>query len=166
MAAAAVRRPRSRTTKGRHLGAGPVRFLVALATYSRKNPVQWRDLDLPAETAPQRPPRQHQQRLTPAQVEELAALRRSGSEINDLARHFGIHRSTVMNHLNRAAVPQRRRQGRTLNADQIKAAGRLYASGLSLIEVGERFNVDKRYLRRVLPEAGFTLRPPGRRPTA
>lgn len=137
-------------------------LLVALAGYARQNPVQWRDLDLPAEAAPQRATRQHQQRLAPAEVEELAALRRAGAEINDLAERFGVHRSTVMSHLSRAAVPQRRRQGRTLTPEQIQSAGRLYASGLSLVEVGERFNVDKRYLRRVLPEAGFTLRPPGR----
>ena len=137
-------------------------LLVALATHARKNPVQWRDLDPPAEAAPQRPPRQHQQRLTPTQVEELAALRQAGAEINELAERFGVHRSTVMSHLNRASVPQRRRQGRTLTPDQVQSAGRLYASGVSLVEVGERFNVDRRYLRNALPAAGFVLRPPGR----
>jgi hypothetical protein len=37
------------------------------------------------------------------------------------------------------------------------------ASGVSVVVVAERFGVDRRYLRRALPEAGFRLRPPGRR---
>lgn len=107
-------------------------------------------------------PTKHQRRLLPSEVEELIAARVAGAEINDLASRFGIHRATVINHLNQSNTPKRRRQGRTLTPDQLQRAGQAYASGLSLIEVGEQFDVDKRYLRRALPKAGFTIRPPGR----
>ncbi len=100
--------------------------------------------------------------LSPEQVDALVAAREAGAEINHLAAEFGVHRATVINHLNRAGVPGRKRQGRTLSPDQVRAAGELYASGVSLIEVGERFDVDRRYLRKVLPVAGFELRSPGR----
>lgn len=104
--------------------------------------------------------RQH--RLGPDQIAELVQVRKDGAEINDLATRFGIHRATVINHLNQAGVEHRRRQGRSLSPDLIQAAGELYASGTNLIEVGERFNVDRRYLRKALPEAGIPLRRPGR----
>lgn len=100
--------------------------------------------------------------LTKEQVARLVAAREVGAEINQLATEFGVHRATVINHLHRAGVPGRKRQGRTLGPDQVRAAGELYASGVSLIEVGEQFDVDRRHLRKVLPENGFELRPPGR----
>lgn len=108
-------------------------------------------------------PRRRLRRLADERVAQLAAEREAGAEINDLAERYGIDRSTVIAHLHREGVPGRRRQGRSLSPDRVRAAGELYASGVSLIEVGAAFDVDRRYLRRVLPEAGFLLRPPGRR---
>lgn len=107
-------------------------------------------------------PRRRLRRLSEDQVIQLALNREAGAEIKELAERYGIDRSTVITHLHRAGVPGRRRQGRTLSADQVQAAGRLYASGVNLIEVGEAFDVDRRYLRKTLPAAGFALRPPGR----
>lgn len=103
-------------------------------------------------------------RLTEVQVRELAEAREAGMEINDLAERFGIDRSTVITHLRRAGVPGRKRQGRSLDPCGLLAAGELYAQGASLVEVGVAFDVDRRYLRKVLPEAGFALRPAGRQP--
>jgi transposase len=88
-------------------------------------------------------------------------LRQDGWEIDALAERFGIGRNTVMDHLKRAGVPGRRWQGRTLNADQLEQAGQLYETGQNLIAVAEQFGVDRRYLRRGLPDAGFTLRRAG-----
>lgn len=116
----------------------------------------------PRQDAADRPQIRVLRRLNEEEINELVAARRAGEQINHLARQFGIHRATVITHLERAGVPGRRWPGRTLAPEQIKAAGRLYNSGLSLVAVGERFDVDKRYLSRALPEAGFRLRPPGR----
>lgn len=110
-------------------------------------------------------PRRRLRRLPDEQVAQLAAERETGAEIKDLAERYRIDRSTVIAHLHRAGVPGRRRQGRSLSPDQVQAAGELYASGVNLLDVAAQFDVDRRYLRRVLPEAGFVLRPPGRQPS-
>jgi hypothetical protein len=112
--------------------------------------------------APAASPVRRQRRLDREQVAQMAAERRAGAEIDDLAESFGVHRATVINHLHRAGVEGHRYTGRTLSPVQIHDAGELYGSGLSLVEVGAEFDVDRRYLRRVLPAAGFRLRPAGR----
>jgi hypothetical protein len=105
-------------------------------------------------------------RLTEAEVVELVALRQSGEQIAVLAKRFGIGRNTVMAHLKRRDVPTRRWHGRTLGAEQLHEAGRLYESGVNLITVAEQFGVDRRYLRQALPEAGFVIRPGGQQKRA
>ena len=99
--------------------------------------------------------------LTPEHLDQLVAARLAGAQINELARQFNQHRATIIKHLNDAGVPHRARRGRELSPERLEAAGLLYASGLSLLEVGERFDVDRRYLRQALPAAGFALRPSG-----
>jgi hypothetical protein len=100
--------------------------------------------------------------LTKNEVESLVVARLAGAEINELAERFGVHRATVISLLGRAGVPHRRRQGRVLSPERLVAAGEVYVSGVNLTEVAERFDVDRRYLRKALPAAGFDLRPPGR----
>src|SRR5204863_140666 len=100
-------------------------------------------------------------RLRQIEVDALVASRLAGDEIGALAERFRIDRNTVMSHLKRRGVPGRRWQGRTLTNEQLQAAGRLYTSGARLEIVGEHFGVDRRYLRRVLPELGFTIRSAG-----
>jgi DNA-binding MarR family transcriptional regulator len=48
-------------------------------------------------------------RLTEQQVAELVDLYNAGAIINDLARHFEIHRTTVSLHLLRRSIRDRRR---------------------------------------------------------
>ena len=98
---------------------------------------------------------------SPRRISDLVGLRRDGWEIDVLAKRFGIGRSTVLDHLKRAGVTGRRWPGRTLSADQLEEADRLYETGLNLIAVAEQFDVDRRYLQRALPEAGFPLRRAG-----
>ena len=102
-----------------------------------------------------------QRRLTELQIEELVSSRLQGEEIDLIAERFGVHRNTVMAHLARRSVPGRRWPGRVLTSDELALAGELYQSGASLLVVGEHFGVDRRYLRRVLPELGFAIRRPG-----
>ena len=105
--------------------------------------------------------RRHQHRLTAAEATELVAARLDGAQIRELASRFGVDRATVEAHLRRQGVPLQRYLGRTLTPDELIGAGQLYASGLSLVAVGERFGVDKRYLSRVLPGIGVLVRRPG-----
>jgi len=111
-----------------------------------------------------RGPTRRVHRLSPSEVEELILARRAGAEIRDLAARFGVHRSTVLEHLRRAEEPHRPWAGRTLDAEGLEEAAGLYQSGLSLRAVGERLGVDRRYLQRVFREAGVEIRPAGRQP--
>src|SRR5438874_776415 len=124
--------------------------------------VAGQDRDEPS-TRTVRSPRRNQRRLDPEVVQALVSARIEGAEIDALAERFGIGRNTVIAHLEREGVPSRRWPGCTLNSEQLEAAGQLYETGVNLIAVGKQFGVDRRYLRRALPEAGFTLRNPGRR---
>jgi hypothetical protein len=63
-----------------------------------------------------------------------------------------------MTHLKREGVAGRRWPGRILNDEQLEEAGRLYESGLRSELVAEQFDVDRRYLRKALRDAGFTIR--------
>jgi transposase-like protein len=101
-------------------------------------------------------------RLSVDEVRELVKARNQGAEINQLAEQFDINRDTVMRHMQQAGVPKQRWQGRTLSPERLEEAGQLYASGVSVIKVAEQFAVDRRYLRKVLPDAGFPFRSPGR----
>lgn len=94
----------------------PVLVVVALAGQSAKNSDPRDKAVLRADPPPEpaHAPRRRQKRLNPADVERLAAARKAGAEINGLATEFGIHRATVINHLNHAGVDGRRSQGRTL----------------------------------------------------
>jgi hypothetical protein len=104
--------------------------------------------------------------LNPEEVAALASARLDGTQIRELARRFRVDRSTVEKHLRRHAVPKRRYGGRTLRPEQLLQAGDLYRSGLSLAAVGLRLGVDRRYLSRVLPDAGFVIRRPGQQKRA
>lgn len=116
------------------------------------------------EVLPPTPPRRSSplHRLSPEQVAELVAAREAGALVNELAERFGVHRATVINHLERAGATGRRWPGRGLTPEQVPEAVRLYESGLSLVAVGERFEVDKRQVSRALREAGVEIRGPGR----
>jgi hypothetical protein len=102
--------------------------------------------------------RRRQHRLNEVEIAELVIGRLAGEELSCLAKRFGVHRKTVISHLKRQGVPGRRRSGRVLSAEELEEAGRLYESGVRLELVGQQFGVDRRYLRRVLPEAGFQIR--------
>jgi DNA-binding transcriptional ArsR family regulator len=108
-----------------------------------------------------RSPQRRLRRLTELEIEELVAARLQGAAIRQLAERFGVNRSTVDRHLRERGVPKRRWQGRTLDAAQVCAAGESYASGVRLELVAAQFGVDRRYLRRVLAEAGFVIRSRG-----
>lgn len=67
---------------------------------------QFRDLlvglDTCRDAVPEgRTSRQRQLRLTSSQVDELVKARQEGALIRELAERFGIHRTTVMEHLKR-----------------------------------------------------------------
>jgi DNA-binding CsgD family transcriptional regulator len=75
--------------------------------------------------------------------------------LNGLAEQFKIHRSTVLDYLNRVGGQQRRP---ALMPDQIVIAARLYQGGQSLKEVGLRFGVHASTVRAALLKHGIKMR--------
>lgn len=102
-----------------------------------------------------RPSRQIQRHLGAREVLNLVGAYTQGDTIEELATTFGVHRTTVLAHLERRGA-QRRSGVVTKNIDE---ASRLYEQGWSLARVGEHFGVDGETVRRALRAAGVTLRP-------
>lgn len=102
--------------------------------------------------------RQQQRRLSPDQVNDLCAAYVSGSTVRQLAAHYGLHRTTVMAHLERTGIP-RRPNTRILTDHQVKEAAQLYEQGDSLDNVAARFGVSQRTIARELRNAGVPIRP-------
>jgi DNA-binding transcriptional ArsR family regulator len=100
-------------------------------------------------------PIQVQHRLDPSRVAELVASYQDGATIDDLAERFGVHRTTVMAHLDRSGVKRRQRG---IEAASLPGAIRLYEAGWSLARVGERLGVDGETVRTTLRKAGVPIR--------
>jgi len=88
-------------------------------------------------------------------VESLVVSYGMGTPINELAKDFEIHRSTVLDHLNRS--PARRRYP-ALDSHGVEVAERLYRAGLSLREVGAALSVHASSVRQALIRAGVPTR--------
>jgi len=99
--------------------------------------------------------RRRQRRLSAAQVEELAAAYRAGAPVNDLAAQFRIHRSTVLDHLNRSDTPRRYP---ALDSCQVEEAARFYEAGQSLRAIGIHFGRHASTVRLALIKAGVHTR--------
>ena len=112
-----------------------------------------------SKTANSRIARQVQKRLRPEQVSELTIAYQSGSTIMELAKAYGIHRWTVLEHLKRERVPRRHSK---LDQVDIDKAVRLYALGWSGEAVGLELRVGASTIRRELKKAGVSLRRRGR----
>jgi hypothetical protein len=78
----------------------------------------------------------------------------AGTPINDLAHAFGIHRTTVMQHVRRAGVPRRQH----VLADRLDEARRLYEQGCSLAQIGQHFDVHACTVRLALLAADIRMR--------
>jgi AraC-like DNA-binding protein len=98
--------------------------------------------------------------LSTTEIAELVDSYRSGATVKDLAARFGVHRTTVTQHLRRDGTTTRRRG---LDDDQIEHAVRLYRQGSSLARVGERLNVHAEIVRQALLVRGVQRRAPWER---
>lgn len=103
-------------------------------------------------------PRQRQLRLSKAQVDELTASYQAGSSVRELVEQFGVHRTTVLDHLKRRDVG-RRPAVRKLTDEQVQEAAEFYCAGNSLVATGKRFRVDAATIAREFKQAGVSMRP-------
>lgn len=116
-------------------------------------------VDFPtADGAARRPTKPVQRRLTPSELEAMAAGYRHGRSLDELARAFGVHRRTVADHLERLGVARRVNLPKLTPAD-IERAVSQYQAGDSLATVGKILNVDASTVQRALKRAGVAIRP-------
>jgi transposase-like protein len=95
-------------------------------------------------------------------VECLIKQYRDGSTVKALAEEFGIHRSTVMDHLRRHGIP-RRSDSMRWTPEQLAQATSLYRQGLSAAAISSQYGLDPSTVSKRLKRAGVVLRPrPGR----
>jgi len=104
-----------------------------------------------------------QRRLTDSDIDVLVAAYQAGSTIDMLEREFGVHRTTVMAHLERRRV--RRRSLRKLDDQMVTAAAHRYANGQTLAEIAATFDIAPSTLTREFRLAGITIRRRGRPPS-
>jgi lambda repressor-like predicted transcriptional regulator len=107
----------------------------------------------------QRPPKQAQTWLDPAQVAGLVAAYRAGGRVKQLARRFGLHRYTVTTILQREGVTLR---PRGIHPDDLAEVIRLYQDGWALARLAAKFEVSPSTVTNTLRRAGVSIRRPGR----
>jgi DNA-binding MarR family transcriptional regulator len=101
-----------------------------------------------------------QRRLTDNEIDDLVTQYQAGATIDVLAEKMGLHRTTVIDQLERQGVP--RRSPRKLTDEVVSSAVRRYTSGETLAEIAEHLHVSPTTLTRELRLAGTTIRPRGR----
>jgi len=99
--------------------------------------------------------KQTQRRLTLEQQREVVRRYQAGAQMNYLAQHFGVHRSTVSAVLKRHGVSTRQSG---LSADQVDRAVLLYGQGKSLAVIGSKLGVDAGTVHDRLREQGVQMR--------
>ena len=82
----------------------------------------------------------------------------SGQTVRQLVRTYAVHRTTVLEHLERRGVV-RRQNVRKMTDDSVLRAAHMYANGASLVRVGEAFDVNEATVRREFVAAGIRIRP-------
>jgi len=100
---------------------------------------------------------QRHKHLDEGETVRLIAAYQAGSSVYELAEHFGCHRGTVSIRLRSRGVQIRHL---TVAKEQIDTAEQLYASGLTLTEVGRQMGLDPSTVRRRLCARGTAIRPP------
>lgn len=96
------------------------------------------------------------------QIDQMVVLYEGGMSMNKIAAKYRMHRRTVAAHLERRGVSLR--SPRSLPAEYVAEAVRIYESGVPLLEVGRRFGVSQHAARYAIASTGATIRPKGHIP--
>jgi DNA invertase Pin-like site-specific DNA recombinase len=91
-------------------------------------------------------------------VDDICASYVRGNSIDELARSFGVNRTTIIRHLDQRSVP-RRRVVRKMTDVLVAEAAAMYLHGGSLRTVADVFKIDTRTLGREFRKAGVKIRP-------
>ena len=101
------------------------------------------------------PIRQRQRRLTEVQTIEIAARYEARATVYEIAAEFGCNRTTVAARLKKAGIAMR---GQPPTSEAIDSMARLYASGLSLMEVGRQLGFCANTVRNCLRRRQLQVR--------
>ena len=99
-----------------------------------------------------------QRRLSKATVDDLVRDYIAGSSIDSLADHLGVHRTTIIGHLDRRGI-ERRKIVRRMTDRSVQQAASHYRTGESLKVLAVRFDVDEKTLAREFKRADIEIRP-------
>ena len=113
-----------------------------------------RDLPRRPRADPVQRRKQPQRRLDESEVGALIGAHGEGKGLDELASEFGVHRTTVMNHLDRAGV-ERRSGFVERHLDEARV---LYESGRSLADVGLQLGVSGDTIRLAFRAHGIAVR--------
>lgn len=91
-------------------------------------------------------------------MDDLVRAYLDGSSIDALAGRFELHRTTIMDHLERRGV-DRRKVARKMTDGSVRDAAKRYEAGGSLKVVAAQYGVDARTLAREFRRAGVPIRP-------
>ncbi|HTN57386.1 MAG TPA: hypothetical protein VL043_03875 [Protaetiibacter sp.] len=95
--------------------------------------------------------RQVQRRLTPDETRAVANEYLAGSSMHEISARWVINRETVAAALKRAGVGTR--QPKTLTNDELQEAAALFESGWSLNQLGKKFGIDPKTMKKRLCSA-------------
>lgn len=99
--------------------------------------------------------RETPKRLSDDEAAQLVQAYRSGATVNQLAEHWGIHRTTVLEHLKRQDVPRRQSKIEDERLPDLIAA---YEAGVTLAGLGREYEVRPETVRNTLVRAGVQIR--------
>jgi len=99
-----------------------------------------------------------QRRLPEHDVDEIVSAYLDGLSIDSLAAQLCVHRTTIIDHLDRRGI-ERRRVVRKMTDRSVRQAGKRYATGKSLKVVAHQFGIDAKTLAREFRQAGVSIRP-------
>jgi hypothetical protein len=99
-------------------------------------------------------------RLQSSELDELEAAYRAGATTRQLADQFGIHRTTIGQHLRVRGIDT---QPPGLKSDDVPTAAALYRAGWSLARLGDKFGTTDDTVRAHLLKAGVRMRGPHER---
>ena len=98
---------------------------------------------------------QRQRRLRSPAVADLVAAYLAGARIDELAAAYGVNRTTVCAHLDRAGAPRPIRRGK-LTEQLVAQVAAEHRSGVSVRSLAAHFSVDAETVRRALRRARST----------
>jgi hypothetical protein len=104
-----------------------------------------------------RTPKQVHHRLEPAEIQGLKHAYASGATVDELACEFHVHRTTVMDILERAGIARR---GKGPSSAEISVAIQLYQEGKSAATIGQMLGFSHNTIRQRLLDAGVAIRGP------